>query len=86
MTAEKFLELRKDIDMAAHLDKADPPLHFSPGSKGQGVHSHRFVEALRQRAKRTGANLVIAEGRERLIHFLTARLKAAPTTAACPAD
>jgi len=73
---ERFNELRKDLDMLAHLDQHDPPLHFSPGTRGQGVHSHRFVTVLQSQAKRVGARLTIKDGREALIQFLTTQLKA----------
>jgi len=76
MTPERFQELRKDLDMLAHLDKHDPPLHFSPGTRGQGVHSHRFVTVLQSQAKRVGARLTIKDGRDELIQFLTTQLKA----------
>ena len=85
LSAEKFLALRRDIDMTAHLDKGDPPLHFSPGSKGKGVHSHRFVEALQRRARETGTSLTIAEGNDRLIRFLTTRLNSPSTSKPSPA-
>ncbi|MEO1998044.1 MAG: alpha/beta hydrolase [Planctomycetaceae bacterium] len=76
MTPERFNQLRKDLDMLAHLDKQDPPLHFTPGTRGQGVHSHRFVTVLQAQAKRVGARLTIKDGRDELIQFLTVQLTA----------
>jgi hypothetical protein len=73
---KRFNELRKDMDMLGNMDKNDPPMHFSPGKEGQGVHSQRFVDVLEKRAKEAGANLVIKNGRESLMQFLTGKLNA----------
>ena len=78
---KRFNELRKEMDMLGNMDKNDPPMHFSPGKEGQGVHSHRFVEVLKRRAKEAGANLVIKNGRESLMQFLTGKLKTKPKPA-----
>ncbi len=73
---KRFNELRKEMDMLGNMDKNDPPMHFSLGKEGQGVHSHRFVEVLKRRAKEAGANLIIKAGRESLMQFLTGKLNA----------
>ena len=73
---KRFNELRKDMDMLGNMDKNDPPMHFSPGKEGQGVHSQRFVDVLEKRAKEAGANLIIKAGRESLMQFLTGKLNA----------
>ncbi|MEE3373035.1 MAG: alpha/beta hydrolase [Planctomycetota bacterium] len=73
-----FLQLRRDSDMLAHVDKQDPPLHFSPGNQGRGVHSHLFVKALRKRAAVTGADLTIEKGNAALIRFLVGHLRESP--------
>ena len=78
---KRFNELRKDMDMLGNMDKNDPPMHFSPGKEGQGVHSQRFVDVLEKRAKEAGANLIIKDGRESLMQFLTAKLKTKPKPA-----
>jgi len=75
---KRFNELRKHMDMLHNMDKDDSPMHFSPGKEGQGVHSQRFVDVLEKRAKEVGANLIIKPGRQSLIQFLTAKLKAKP--------
>ena len=73
---KRFNELRKDMDMLGNMDRNDPPMHFSPGKEGQGVHSQRFVEVLKKRAKEAGANLIIKDGRESLMQFLIGKLNA----------
>jgi len=73
---KRFNELRKEMDMLGNMDKNDPPMHFSPGKEGQGVHSQRFVDVLEKRAKEAGANLIIKAGRESLMQFLTGKLNA----------
>lgn len=81
LPAETFLQLRRDSDMLAHLDKQDPPLHFSPGSQGRGVHSHLFVKALQKQASDTGADLTIQPGNPALIRFLVGHLTGITPTA-----
>jgi len=75
---KRFNELRKHMDMLGNLDNNDPPMHFSPGREGRGVHSQLFVDILKKRAEETGANLIIRSGRESLIRFLTDKLKIRP--------
>ena len=79
MPANTFLQLRRDSDMLAHLDKDDPPLHFSPGKQGQGVHSHLFVKALQRRAAEIGADLTIQGGTPALLRFLVGHLRGTET-------
>ena len=74
LTPERFQELRKDLDMLAQLDKHDPPLQFTPGTRGQGVHSQRFVTVLQAQAQRVGARLTIKAGRDQLMQFLITQL------------
>ena len=75
MSPDTFLQLRRDSDMLAHLDKEDPPLHFSPGKQGRGVHSHLFVKALQKRAAEIGADLTIQGGNPALLRFLVGHLR-----------
>jgi acetyl esterase/lipase len=79
LPADTFLQLRRDSDMLAHLDKEDPPLHFAPGQQDRGVHSHLFVKALQRRAAEIGADLTIQGGNPALLRFLVGQLRGTTT-------
>jgi hypothetical protein len=80
LSGAQFESLRKDQDMLLHMDSDDPPMIFTHGSPDKGVHSQRFVDILKDRAEQTGAQLHIQDDRNKLLKFITIKLKEAGRT------
>ncbi len=74
---EELLKIRKDLDMLGNLDASDPPLHFSPGTPGIGVHSAAFPKTIKEKADAVGVECVISDKTDSLKLFMLKHLRVA---------